>query len=666
MTTVHAYTADQNLQDGPHKDLRRARAAAVNIVPTSTGAAKAIGLVLPELVGKLDGFALRVPVPTGSITDLTVTSSRPVTVDEVKAAYKAAAEGPMKGILKYTEDEIVSSDIVVRPALLDLRRRAAPRPRRPGEALELVRQRVGLLQPPRRPDRVRRRTPLNRAIVTLRTIDTLGPLAGKRVVVRCDLNVPLQDEVITDDGRVRASVPTLEALVGQGARVIVVSHLGPPRGRARPEVQPRARRGAPRRADRRPGRLRDRHGRCGCRGQGRGARRRRGARAREPAVQPGRDLEERGGAHGVRRRARGLRRRGRLRRLRRRAPQAGERLRARAAAAERRGPADRRGARRARPAHRVARAAVHGRARRLEGLRQARRHRAPAPARRHAAHRRRHALHVPRGPGPQGRIEPPRGRPDRDRARATSPRRRSAASSIVLPTDVVVAASFSAEAEHVVTAADAIEETPFGASGLGLDIGPDTAAAFAERIRASKTVFWNGPMGVFELAPFAAGTRRSPRRSPRSTGSASSAAATRRRPCASSASTTPHSDTSRRAGARASSSSRARSSPDWRSSDGSEAHPVHRGQLEDEPRPPAVDRVRAEARVVAGRREARLRRRRGRGVPAVHRPPLGADARGGRLAAARVRRAGRLGARLRRVHGRDLGRVPRAARLHAT
>ncbi|GAB3406870.1 type I glyceraldehyde-3-phosphate dehydrogenase [Schumannella luteola] len=115
MTTVHAYTADQNLQDGPHSDLRRARAAAVNIVPTSTGAAKAIGLVLPELVGKLDGFALRVPVPTGSVTDLTVTASRPVTVEEVKAAYKAAAEGPLKGILKYTEDEIVSSDIVSDP-----------------------------------------------------------------------------------------------------------------------------------------------------------------------------------------------------------------------------------------------------------------------------------------------------------------------------------------------------------------------------------------------------------------------------------------------------------------------------------------------------------------------------------------------------------------------
>jgi glyceraldehyde 3-phosphate dehydrogenase len=115
MTTVHAYTADQNLQDGPHSDLRRARAAAVNIVPTSTGAAKAIGLVLPELKGKLDGFALRVPVPTGSITDLTVEASRAVSADEILAAYKAAAEGPMKGILKYTEDPIVSSDIVTDP-----------------------------------------------------------------------------------------------------------------------------------------------------------------------------------------------------------------------------------------------------------------------------------------------------------------------------------------------------------------------------------------------------------------------------------------------------------------------------------------------------------------------------------------------------------------------
>jgi glyceraldehyde 3-phosphate dehydrogenase len=112
MTTVHAYTADQNLQDGPHSDPRRARAAAVNIIPTSTGAAKALGLVVPEVVGKLDGYALRVPVPTGSITDLTVQTSRTVTVAEVNAAFKAASEsGALKGFLSYTEDPIVSSDI---------------------------------------------------------------------------------------------------------------------------------------------------------------------------------------------------------------------------------------------------------------------------------------------------------------------------------------------------------------------------------------------------------------------------------------------------------------------------------------------------------------------------------------------------------------------------
>ncbi|HEV7948744.1 MAG TPA: type I glyceraldehyde-3-phosphate dehydrogenase [Glaciihabitans sp.] len=115
MTTVHAYTADQNLQDGPHSDLRRARAAAENIIPTSTGAAKALGLVIPELSGKLDGYALRVPVPTGSITDLTLTPSRPVTIEEINAAFKAAAEGPLKGILSYTEEPIVSSDIVGDP-----------------------------------------------------------------------------------------------------------------------------------------------------------------------------------------------------------------------------------------------------------------------------------------------------------------------------------------------------------------------------------------------------------------------------------------------------------------------------------------------------------------------------------------------------------------------
>ena len=116
MTTIHAYTQDQNLQDAPHSDLRRARAAALNLVPTSTGAAKAIGLVMPELKGKLDGYAIRVPIPTGSATDLTVELGREASADEVNAVVKAAAEGPMKGFLRYSTDPIVSSDIVTDPA----------------------------------------------------------------------------------------------------------------------------------------------------------------------------------------------------------------------------------------------------------------------------------------------------------------------------------------------------------------------------------------------------------------------------------------------------------------------------------------------------------------------------------------------------------------------
>lgn len=112
ITTIHAYTADQRLQDAPHKDLRRARAAALSMIPTSTGAAKAVGLVLPSLAGKLDGLAVRVPTPTGSITDLTATLERDVTADEVNAAMKSAADGAMKGVLEFSEDPLVSVDII--------------------------------------------------------------------------------------------------------------------------------------------------------------------------------------------------------------------------------------------------------------------------------------------------------------------------------------------------------------------------------------------------------------------------------------------------------------------------------------------------------------------------------------------------------------------------
>jgi glyceraldehyde 3-phosphate dehydrogenase (phosphorylating) len=115
MTTIHAYTADQRLQDAPHRDLRRARAAAVNLVPTSTGAAKAVGLVLPELNGKLHGFAIRAPVITGSVVDLTFEANRETSPDELNDAFRAAADGPLRGILRYTEDPIVSTDIITDP-----------------------------------------------------------------------------------------------------------------------------------------------------------------------------------------------------------------------------------------------------------------------------------------------------------------------------------------------------------------------------------------------------------------------------------------------------------------------------------------------------------------------------------------------------------------------
>jgi glyceraldehyde 3-phosphate dehydrogenase len=115
MTTIHAYTSDQNLQDAPHKDLRRARAAGVSMIPTTTGAASAVGLVLPHLDGKLDGFAVRVPIPDGSLTDLTVDVERTATVDEINAAFKASAAGPMLGILEYSDEPIVSADIVHNP-----------------------------------------------------------------------------------------------------------------------------------------------------------------------------------------------------------------------------------------------------------------------------------------------------------------------------------------------------------------------------------------------------------------------------------------------------------------------------------------------------------------------------------------------------------------------
>ncbi len=148
MNTIHSYTNDQKILDLPHKDLRRARAAAMSMIPTTTGAARAVSLVLPELKGKLDGFATRVPTPDGSMVDLTVELERDVTVEEINAAMKAAAEGPLKGILEYTEDPDRLHRHRGRPALLHLRQQAHHGDGRRGQLRQvhlLVRQRVGLL-----------------------------------------------------------------------------------------------------------------------------------------------------------------------------------------------------------------------------------------------------------------------------------------------------------------------------------------------------------------------------------------------------------------------------------------------------------------------------------------------------------------------------------------
>ena len=189
MTTVHAYTNDQNLLDLPHKDLRRARAAAINIVPASTGAAKATSLALPQLKGKIDGVAMRVPVPDGSITDLVAILDRDVTVEEVNEAYRAASETDrLKGKLVYTEDPIVSSDIVGSPASCTFDSLSTMAHRELRQGARLVRQRVGVLEPTGRPHESGR----VEALVTLRTLDDLGDVAGTRVFVRADFNVPLE------------------------------------------------------------------------------------------------------------------------------------------------------------------------------------------------------------------------------------------------------------------------------------------------------------------------------------------------------------------------------------------------------------------------------------------------------------------------------------------
>ena len=235
MTTIHSYTGDQPTLDTMHKDLYRARAAALYMIPTSTGAAKAVGLVLPELNGKLDGVSIRVPTPNVSVIDFKFVAKKATSKDEVNGAIKRAAEQQLKGILGYTDAAERLDRLQPRPALLDL-----PHGPDQGDGRHLrardvvVRQRMGLLQPHgghRRGDGQADLTPrAERAMSAFRTLDH-ADVKGKRVLVRADLNVPVENGVVTDATRIERMAHAITEIADKGAKVILLSHFGRPKGR---------------------------------------------------------------------------------------------------------------------------------------------------------------------------------------------------------------------------------------------------------------------------------------------------------------------------------------------------------------------------------------------------------------------------------------------------
>ena len=243
MTTIHAYTQDQNLQDGPHKDLRRARAAALNIVPTSTGAAKAIGLVMPELKGKLDGYALRVPIPTGSVTDLTVELSKPGTAERDQRRVQGRRRGPTQGHPEVLRRADRLQRHRHRPAQLDLRLRPDQGDRQPGQGGVVVRQRMGLLQPPHRPGRAGRQVALAVAVPYPQRASGAGCFGPRRVGAlgpECPARRHGQHHRRRPHHRVGAHVEGAAGRRGQGG-----GHRAPgsSQGRPRPEVLAGAGRG---------------------------------------------------------------------------------------------------------------------------------------------------------------------------------------------------------------------------------------------------------------------------------------------------------------------------------------------------------------------------------------------------------------------------------------
>jgi phosphoglycerate kinase len=407
MTTIHAYTNDQNILDLPHEDLRRARAAAINLIPTSTGAARAIGLVLPELQGKIDGVAIRAPVPTGSIVDLVVHLTKEVTVDEVNEVFRGAADtGRMKGILAYTDEPYVSTDI--------------------------------------------QRSPYSCIFDSELTLG--GGHMGKTVLVRSDLNVPLEDGHVADDTRIKASLPTLQLLLErEAAGLRVCSHLGRPKSdedRAKYSMEPVRARLRELLPDDRVVVLEN-------------TRFDPGETANDPSF--ARKLAE------------------------------GCELFVNDAFGS---------------AHR-AHASTVGVAQLLPAYAGLLLERELEMLGRLLGEVERPFLLISGGAKVEDKLEVLRnlgGRADEvliggkmaEEVRESNP----LDFEVVLPKDVVAASALEPNAETKVVPFD---ELPDG--WLGLDIGPETRRDFADRIRRAKTVFWNGPMGVFEWPPFAAGTR---------------------------------------------------------------------------------------------------------------------------------------------------------------